>query len=173
VAGAGVGFVFAPMATEAMRNVPPVMAGAASGVNNTIRQIGSVLGTASVGALLQHQLANSLHDEATKRATALPPAYRGQFVDGFSNAAKGGLEVGGAKAAPPLPSSIPADVAARIRDASAQVFGHGFVHALKPTLVLPVVVILMGAAACLGLKGYRRPAKPGAAPATEPAAQHN
>src|SRR5262249_54013580 len=39
VAGVGIGCVFAPMATEAMRGVDPRMAGAASGVNNTTRQI--------------------------------------------------------------------------------------------------------------------------------------
>ncbi|MGW8882038.1 hypothetical protein ACWGPC_56270, partial [Streptomyces mirabilis] len=42
--------------TEAMRNVPPRLAGAASGVNNTVRQIGSVIGAAAVGALVQGQL---------------------------------------------------------------------------------------------------------------------
>ncbi|WP_406187896.1 hypothetical protein [Streptomyces sp. NBC_01006] len=36
------------------------LAGAASGVNNTIRQIGSVIGAASVGALLQGRLAAEL-----------------------------------------------------------------------------------------------------------------
>ncbi|WP_234343261.1 DHA2 family efflux MFS transporter permease subunit [Streptomyces sp. WM6372] len=60
VTGLGVGCVVAPMSTEAMRNVEPRLAGAASGVNNTIRQIGSVIGAASVGALLQGRLAAEL-----------------------------------------------------------------------------------------------------------------
>ncbi|MEV6583989.1 DHA2 family efflux MFS transporter permease subunit [Streptomyces sp. NPDC051582] len=60
VTGLGVGCVIAPMSAEAMRNVEPRLAGAASGVNNTIRQIGSVIGAASVGALLQGRLAAEL-----------------------------------------------------------------------------------------------------------------
>ncbi|MDF9816873.1 DHA2 family efflux MFS transporter permease subunit [Streptomyces sp. SPB162] len=61
VTGLGVGCVIAPMSTEAMRNVDPRLAGAASGVNNTIRQIGSVVGAAIVGGLLQNRLAAELH----------------------------------------------------------------------------------------------------------------
>ncbi|MET7605943.1 DHA2 family efflux MFS transporter permease subunit [Streptomyces avermitilis] len=60
VTGLGIGCVVAPMSTEAMRNVEPRLAGAASGVNNTIRQIGSVIGAATVGALLQGRLAAEL-----------------------------------------------------------------------------------------------------------------
>lgn len=61
ITGLGVGCVIAPMSTEAMRNVDPRLAGAASGVNNTIRQIGSVIGAATVGGLLQSRLAAELH----------------------------------------------------------------------------------------------------------------
>ncbi|RSS80838.1 DHA2 family efflux MFS transporter permease subunit [Streptomyces sp. WAC06614] len=60
VTGLGIGCTVAPMSAEAMRNVPPRLAGAASGVNNTIRQIGSVVGAATVGALLQGKLAAEL-----------------------------------------------------------------------------------------------------------------
>jgi nitrate/nitrite transporter NarK len=40
VAGAGLGCTFAPMATVAMRNIKPQVAGAASGLLNTTRQLG-------------------------------------------------------------------------------------------------------------------------------------
>src|SRR5207247_4412243 len=39
VAGLGIGMTFAPMTTVAMRNIQPRVAGAASGVLNTIRQL--------------------------------------------------------------------------------------------------------------------------------------
>lgn len=65
VTGLGVGLVAAPMSTEAMRGVEPRLAGAASGVNNTVRQIGSVIGAAAVGALLQGRLAAELARGAT------------------------------------------------------------------------------------------------------------
>lgn len=63
VAGIGIGCVFGPMVTVAMFNVEPRMAGAASGVLNTIRQTGTILGSAAVGALLQNRLAASLDPE--------------------------------------------------------------------------------------------------------------
>jgi EmrB/QacA subfamily drug resistance transporter len=50
VAGAGMGMTFAPMTTVAMRNISPRMAGAASGVLNTTRQVGAAVGSAVVGA---------------------------------------------------------------------------------------------------------------------------
>ncbi|WP_026401388.1 DHA2 family efflux MFS transporter permease subunit [Actinomadura rifamycini] len=172
VTGLGVGGVFAPMATEATRNVPPQLAGAASGVNNTIRQMGSVLGGAAVGAVLQNRLAASLQDEAAQRAAALPPDARAGFVDGFANAAEGGLEVGaGQTGAPQAPAGLPPQVADRVQDLAGQVFGHGFVDALLPTMAVPIAVVLLGAAACLGVKGHRRGAAPAAPPATVPAGQ--
>ena len=157
VSGFGIGGVFAPMATEATRNVPPHLAGAASGVNNTIRQVGSVLGSAAVGAVLQNQLASGLRDEATARSAALPADLRPGFVEGFADAAKGGLEVGAGQtgAQQQLPPGVPPDIAHRVQELAGQVFSHGFVHAMKPTLWLPTVVILLSAAACLTLKGHK------------------
>ncbi len=130
VSGIGIGGVFAPMATEATRNVPPRLAGAASGVNNTIRQVGSVLGSAAVGAVLQNQLASSLRDEAATRSAALPADVRPGFVQGFANAAKSGLEVGAGQsgAKQQLPPGIPPNVAHRVHELAGQVFSHGFVH---------------------------------------------
>ena len=53
VCGAGAGIVFAPANALAMRDVPPAMAGAASGVIGTLRQVGTLLGAVVVGAVLQ------------------------------------------------------------------------------------------------------------------------
>ncbi|MFG2005768.1 DHA2 family efflux MFS transporter permease subunit [Spirillospora sp. NPDC048911] len=160
VCGIGVGGVFAPMATEATRNVPRHLAGAASGVNNTIRQVGSVLGSAAVGAVLQNQLATALKDQAAERSAALPPGARDGFVDGFAQAAKGGLEVGAGQhgAAQQLPPGTPPGLAHQLQQLGDAVFKHGFVDAMRPTMLLPVVVILLGAAACFGVKRYRAPA---------------
>jgi EmrB/QacA subfamily drug resistance transporter len=153
VTGIGIGGVFAPMATVAMRNVEPRMAGAASGFMNTIRQVGSVIGSAAVGAVMQNQLASQLKNEAAKRSGDLPPAFRGQFVEGFQHAAKGGLEVGAGQQgiAQHLPANVPADVAGQLKQLAGEVFSHGFVDAMKPTMGLPVLVVLLGAVACLGI----------------------
>ncbi|GLW62229.1 MFS transporter [Actinomadura rubrobrunea] len=160
LSGVGIGGVFAPMTTEATRNVPPRMAGAAAGVNNTVRQVGSVLGSAVVGAVLQNRLASALRDEAVARSGAVPAALRDRFVTGFADAAKGGLEVGpGQTGAHHLSAGVPPAIAQRVHDTAAQVFAHGFVHALKPTIAVPVAAVLLGAVACLGVRGYRAPAR--------------
>ncbi len=147
IMGLGMGGIWAPMATEAMRGVPPQLAGAAAGVNNTLRQVGSVVGSAAVGALLQNQLASTLRDEATKRSAALPPDVRARFVDGFAASAKGGIEVGPSTAA--APSGVPADVAAKIQHIGVEVFQHGYVRAMHPTLILPIVAAFVASALCL------------------------
>ena len=50
--GLGSAFVWAPNATTTMRGVPEEAAGAASGLYNTVRQVGSVVGVAAVGAVM-------------------------------------------------------------------------------------------------------------------------
>ncbi len=65
VVGMGNGCLIAPMAAVAMRGVRPEVAGAASGVLNTVRQLGSVVGSAAVGALLQNRLDAALRRHAT------------------------------------------------------------------------------------------------------------
>src|SRR5262249_31966230 len=95
VTGLGMGCTIAPLTTEAMREVPPVMSGAASGTLNTSRQIGSAIGSAVIaGAVLQNQLASALHERALTAASQLPPQLRQGFVNGFADAARSGLEVG-------------------------------------------------------------------------------
>src|SRR5713226_5310627 len=76
VAGLGMGMTFAPMTTVAMRNIEPRIAGSASAVLNTIRQLGAAIGSAVVGALLQNHLATSLHDQAVSHSSQLPPLFR-------------------------------------------------------------------------------------------------
>ncbi|HTI74337.1 MAG TPA: MFS transporter [Mycobacterium sp.] len=68
ITGMGVGsaFIWAPLAATATRNLPPRLAGAGSGVYNTTRQVGSVLGSAGMAAFM------------TSRISAEMPAAGGQ-----------------------------------------------------------------------------------------------
>jgi EmrB/QacA subfamily drug resistance transporter len=168
IMGLGMGGIWAPMATETMRGVPMALAGAASGVNNTLRQVGSVVGSAAVGALLQNQLATTLRDEATTRAEALPPDVRSRFVEGFAASAKGGVEVGPSQAS--APSGVPAEVAAKIQQVAQDVFQHGYVQAMHPTLVLPVAAAFLASALCLLATRHTTSPQAGAA-TTSPTAE--
>ena len=53
-------FLWAPIANATTRNLPPRQAGAGSGVYNATRQVGSVLGSAAIAALIQARLAAEL-----------------------------------------------------------------------------------------------------------------
>jgi hypothetical protein len=132
VTGLGIGLVYAPLTTIAMRRVPERLAGAASGVLNTMRQAGSVIGTAAVGALLQNRLVAALTAEATAWSALLPATARGPFVAGFLRAASSGA-IGDSTtgSALKLPAGTPASVARELPQLAAQVFGHGYVGAMR------------------------------------------
>ena len=169
VAGVGMGCTFAPLTTTAMRNVDPKMAGAASGVLNTVRQVGTVIGTAAVGALLQNRLVAAWTSQASTRARALPPAVRTQFVTGFRDAAKSGLQVGAGQSgvAVKLPPGAPSGLLRQIEMTGADVFTHGFVTAMRETAVMPVAVMLLAAVSCFAIKQRKRVTGPPAAETAE------
>jgi len=156
VMGLGVGCTFSPMAAEVMRNVPMSLTGAASGVSNALRQVGSVIAGAVIGAVLQAQLASSLATQAVQRSGAIPPAFRSKFVSGFSNASSNGLQVGaGQSGTDKNLAGLPASIAQHIQAIGAQVFQHGYVSAMKPTLALSAGALAVGGLTCFILKAVR------------------
>jgi EmrB/QacA subfamily drug resistance transporter len=158
VTGIGMGGVFAPSITVAMRPIRTADAGSASGVLNTTRQVGSAMGAAVMGAVLQNRLASLLPSDAAQAAQQLPIAARAAFTNGFASAAKGNLEVGVGQAGHlALPAGIPAQLAAQIQALATQVFDNAYIAAMRPTVALGMAVVLAGAASALLLeRGWRR-----------------
>jgi MFS family permease len=148
VAGLGMGLTFAPLQTVAMRNIEPRMAGAASGLINTTRQLGSVIGSAAVGALLQNQLASKLSESAKAHAAALPPQFRDRFTAGFSHASGSGLEVGAGQNGVNLGAQVPE----AIRKVATDTFHEGFTNAMHASLILPIAILALAALSCLAVK---------------------
>lgn len=78
--------IWAPLSSTATRNLPPRQAGAGSGVYNTTRQIGAVLGSAAIAVLIQSRLAAELPagpgGESMEFSGRLPEALH----EGFSTA---------------------------------------------------------------------------------------
>jgi MFS family permease len=170
VAGLGMGAIFAPLATEAMRAAPARLAGAASGVLNTGRQLGGTLGGAITGAVLATQLASAMQARALTDARLLPGAARPGFVAGFSRAARSGLQVGRGQSAASVPRGTALPLIPQIRSLINDVFANGYITAMRPTLAISVGILLAGAAACLLLRrrpGVPAPAAPAAAAAGE------
>ena len=160
LAGFGMGCIFAPLNTVAMRNVEPRLAGAAAGVLNTTRQLGGVVGSAVVGAVLQNRLATALHDAAVTRSGRLPPqipaGVRHRLVGALATTGKGGLEVGrtqqGGLHAPP---GVPAPIVHQVQQFFHDVFVHGYLDAMRPTLAVPVIMLLVGALSCLAIRRHQ------------------
>jgi len=165
VAGLGMGMTFAPMTTVAMRNIEPRIAGSASAVLNTIRQLGAVIGSAVVGALLQNHLATSLHDQAVSHSSQIPPSFRDQFVAAFSNISSKGFEIGTGQSGTTLPSNVPPAVAQRIAAIAHDVFVLGYIDAMKATFIVPIIFLACTALTTLFIRRRQLPA------AAEPAAR--
>ncbi|MHB8612179.1 MAG: DHA2 family efflux MFS transporter permease subunit [Candidatus Dormibacteraceae bacterium] len=156
IAGAGMGMTFAPMTTVAMRNISPRVAGAASGVLNTTRQLGAAIGSAVVAATLQNRLATTLHDQAVTHAAALPAAFRAQFISAFSSVASNGFEIGTGQSGAKLPPGLPPSVVHQISTLAHEVFVSAFIDAMKSSLVVPIAFLAFTALTTLLIK--RRPA---------------
>jgi EmrB/QacA subfamily drug resistance transporter len=163
VSGLGLAGTFAPLTTTAMREVPPALAGAASGVINTTRQVGSVIGTAAVGALLENRMVAALVSEATARSAGLPAHVRTQFISGIRQAVGNGL-VGGTSV-PSAPRGTPAALAAELDRLGAYVFTHGYVHAMRWTMLMPIAMVALAALSCFGIRRVTAAAPAAATPA--------
>src|SRR3984893_17545819 len=158
IAGFGMGMTFAPMTTVAMRNISPQMSGAASGILNTTRQLGAAIGSAVVGALLQNQLATTLHNQAVSHASQLPAAFRDQFVAAFSSVASNGFQIGTGQNGAKLPSGIPPTAQHQIAALAHDVFVSGYIDAMKGTLVVPIAFLAFTALTTLLIRRRQRPA---------------
>ena len=78
VFGVGIAFVWPPLATYSLRRVAPTDHGAASGIFNTMRIVGGVIGMAAMGAIIEMQLASlgSGGGQAKASAVLSPGPYR-------------------------------------------------------------------------------------------------
>jgi hypothetical protein len=153
----------APLMTVAMRDIQPVMAGAASGLLNTSRQVGAAIGAAVVGAVMQNRLLSAMHDQAVTSSAQLPAAYRQRFVDGFANAASNGFEVGrGQSGGAQVPAGLPPELAHQLQLLIHDVFVNAFVTAMRPTLAVPVAGFVLGAMTCVLIARRRESEVPSA-----------
>jgi len=86
--GAGSAGIWAPLTATATRNLPMHLAGAGAGVYNVSRQIGAVLGSASIAVLMDARLAsNGLSFDPGQQGTgSLPEQFHAPFSDAMGQA---------------------------------------------------------------------------------------
>jgi EmrB/QacA subfamily drug resistance transporter len=86
--GISTSFLWSPLSVTATHNLPPRLAGAGAGIYNTVRQIGSVLGSAAIAALIESRLsANGLHASSSGAqfsGAKLPAIVQQPFTDAMS-----------------------------------------------------------------------------------------
>jgi EmrB/QacA subfamily drug resistance transporter len=154
ISGVGMGFIWTPIFSLATRDLKPHLAGVGSGVINTIQELGTVVASAAVGALLQNRLAAALHQHAVSYSAQLPPAFRDPFVTGFDKAAHNGFEVGAGQTggSPNLPAGVPVEVVAQLQHLAHEVFTHAFADAMKAAILLPLAVLVLAAVLTLGVR---------------------
>jgi EmrB/QacA subfamily drug resistance transporter len=149
-AGIGLGCVWTPVFGLATRDMPPARAGLGAGVLDTVQEFGAVLATAVLGALLANRLAASMAEQIQLAATDLPDQARGVFMQGMTTAGSGGLEVGaGQLAGSAGTTGVPAGIADQVRAAAQHAFAAGFTDAMRPTMLLPIIVVVLAAGAVL------------------------
>jgi len=149
VTGTGMGMTFAPMTAAAMAQVPPRISGSASGILNTTRNIGQVLGIAVLGSVLQTQLGSHARDRLST-------------VDGLRDSTR--AEIGGLVRDSRFPD-IPAAVDSLQPELLANlpvIFGaaqQAFVDGLRDTFLIGAAACLFGAGIALLVQNPRpRPA---------------
>ncbi|MEU6713562.1 DHA2 family efflux MFS transporter permease subunit [Nonomuraea sp. NPDC046802] len=141
IIGIASGATFAPLQQATMDGVDPRLAGAASGVSSTTRQIGGVLGTAVLGAVLSAALGSALHTEAVERATRLPANLRSQFLEST---------VAGARqfSAPAPPDGLTPANAALFERLAHEAFAAAFSDAMRTALLASAAVLAIATVCC-------------------------
>lgn len=83
--GLATSLTYSPIGTTATFNLSPADAGAGSGIYNSMRQVGAVLGSAAIAALMQAQLMRLAPDAAAATGTGSSQLSAGELA-GFSSA---------------------------------------------------------------------------------------
>lgn len=135
VAGLGFGVAVVPLTAAVLGHVPAAFSGMAAGATNTARQLGSVVGVAALGALVNAKLSSDFGSDLATRG--VPPELRHAIINILRT---GGAGAAGLDIAHP-PTSIKPLV-----DAATTAFRNGVHWAL---LVSAVLILVAGALAAL------------------------
>jgi len=131
--GVGLGFASSQLTNVVLSDIPKEHAGAASGANTTVRQIGAALGIAVIGSLLSTQMVRNATSGI--RSSSLPAGVKAQALDQLHH-------MGVAFTAPPGVSSADA---ATLRHSIESAVAAG----ARPALLFAATVVTIGAALSL------------------------
>ena len=127
--GVGIGFATSQLTNVVLSDIPHHKAGSASGAAGMVRQVGTALGIALIGAIFVSQ-AHSFVRHDLESAPDLPPAVREQVIQGVGN-------VGGGPPAGASDTAIGRQIETIVSDAVA--------HAARPAVAFAGAVVTAGA----------------------------
>ena len=156
LAGLGFGIVVVPATSVALATVPPEQSGMAAAATTTSRELGTLLGVAVLGSLVNGQLASGLSHRLA--ALGVPAAFRGLVINGVETGQvpKGSTASGISASYGPL--------VAKVIGAAYAAFRGGLSVAL---IVASIVILAAGLIAWLTLAPGVRYEAAGAEPADE------
>lgn len=128
--GIGIGFATSQLTNVVLSDIPPQKAGSASGASGMVRQVGTALGIALIGAIFVSQAAGNVRTELDAIA-GLPVEVREQIVESVT----GGI--GGAETVEAPPGVDPAEIGAVVSEAVAD--------ASRPAVAFAGFVVVIGA----------------------------
>ncbi|HEX4491260.1 MAG TPA: MFS transporter [Acidimicrobiia bacterium] len=151
--GIGIGFATSQLTNVVLSDIPPQKAGSASGAAGMVRQVGTALGIALIGAIFVSQATSNVRHDL-KRANNIPAAVKAQVLKGVSDGVGGGAPQG-VDTNTPLGRQVDALVS------------HGVVEASKPAVAFAGVVVVTGALLSLLVPNIPAEHGPPSAPAAE------
>ncbi len=148
--GIGIGLAIAPVTSAVMATAPPDRTGNASGVLSSTRQVGSLMGTAILGAVLQNRIVANVTAGA-ESIPGMPEAVKRSIVDGVD----GAMQMGPPEGAAGMPEAA--------RALMATLFRGWFTDAINTTFVVGVAFAAAGGVCALLLRSHVAPAVDAAA----------
>ena len=128
--GIGIGFATSQLTNVVLSDIPPQKSGSASGAAGMVRQVGTALGIAVIGAIFIASATNSIGD-AIQRDQQLPPAVRSAVSEGIGDRIGGGAPAGAGDSG----------IGRRI----GEIVSDGVAHAARPAISFAGVVVTIGA----------------------------
>lgn len=173
ISGFGIGMVMPPSTSAVMGAVHPEKAGQASGVLSSVRQIGSVLGIAVMGAVLQNRAVAYIQSGVAARLdsapVALPPGVKEGIVEAVGSSvvnmgemrAGGGLGASMPQGASDLLAQLPGVTTDQITGFFRGLFDLEFImgefaRAMRTTYLFSIILMIVGGLCALALRKRAR-----------------
>jgi len=149
--GIGLGLAIAQLTSVVLSDIPPEYAGAGSGANNTLRQVGAAIGVAILGAVLASQLSTTAAADLAKN-TIIPNAAKSGIQSTFDN----GSSTGSAPATTGGPSNIPVQVQQAIGAQVKTIYNDASTEGTRSAARLASLFVFLGAVSSLFIPRPKR-----------------